>query len=130
MIKVTYYYQRNSSSKIVTYEPANSVITLPDALFTRLFYTQIGWTQSTKSNPPLQYYFFDEYQTGSKDIVFYAVWQFDLFGYSMQSDSTALTTPTPTVSVPPDVTPTPTPSPEPTPTPVPTPTPTATASGG
>lgn len=139
MIKITYYYQKNSNNKVENYEPSNSEITLPGPMFTKFLFRQIGWSQSSKSNPPLQYYCYDTFWTGETNVSFYPVWQFDFFGYSaLSSDSGALTTPTPTPS--PAVTPTPlmtptmTPSPEPTPTPTPTstpsPTPTETVSGG
>jgi hypothetical protein len=125
-IKVTYYYQKNSSNKQETTATINSDITLPDALFTRLFYRQIGWSQSTSNNPPLQYDFGDTYRVGTSNVVFYAVWKFDLFGgMSMQPEgSNLLIGDTPT----PSATPTPAPTPTLAATPTPAPTPTMTPS--
>lgn len=74
MITVTYYLQKGSASKVVVSVPANSDMTIAGQLFTRNGYTQIGWSRSPSTTPPLQYTFNETYHTDTSNLTFYAVW--------------------------------------------------------
>jgi hypothetical protein len=75
-VRIVYHAGYYSNEQIVDSAPRRSTITLPDVLFERDSYVQVGWSTWPYSSF-VEYDFGDTYSVYTRTEHFYAVWEYD-----------------------------------------------------